>query len=508
MSQRTKQEVLDYLERAEVTAVGTSDMGKPRQRMMHYGVDQDFNIYVSSMKGDPKVIQWSNIPATAMLIHQGSTFMEMEECEIIGRAEIVKSKKDRDKALEIMKKRSPIVANFDSIGATDRLEFICIKPYTVKYRFVPEIMQGQPPTIFEFPQNQAKSNVWSDLRAKSKSWWEAIRPVSLTASLVPILLGGAMSYYATSAFKWSLFVITLLAGLLIQIGTNMINDWNDAERDNENVEAIRPFTGGSRMIQLGLISRADIGFFGFFATTIAVILGIYLIIVTGWGLLPIVAYGLVAGLFYTGQKGKFSFINFAPGLAEVLTATTFGVLMTYGTYYIQTGSFSLEVLLLSLPVSLLITNVLIINQFPDEKSDMKSNKNTLVVRYGKQKVKNIIFSLFGISYIIIGILPLLGYAPYSIYFSFISIPFVVQAIKYIENNYNKTSVDLISGNAHTAMVHMVSGLLLVFSYLFVSTQLYISLAYLFFAILLVVWMWNYIESKRKDMQLFRATFSK
>ncbi len=74
MAERSKQEVLDYLSRAEVAAVGTSDMGTPRQRMMHFGADDDFNIYVSSMKGDPKVIQWSNIPETALLIHQGIPF--------------------------------------------------------------------------------------------------------------------------------------------------------------------------------------------------------------------------------------------------------------------------------------------------------------------------------------------------------------------------------------------------------------------------------------------------
>lgn len=506
MSQRTKQEVLDYLQRAEVTAVGTSDMGKPRQRMMHYGVDENFNIYVTSMKGDPKVIQWSNIPSTAMLIHQGTTFLEMEECEIIGRAEIIKSKEDKETAIEIMASRSPIVANLIKIGAVDRLEFIRIKPYTVKYRFVPEIMQGLPPTVFEFPENMDNSNVWSELKSKSKSWWEAIRPVSLTASLIPILLGGAIAFENTGLFNWSLFVITLLGGLLIQIGTNMINDWNDADRDNENVEAIRPFTGGSRMIQLGLISRSDIGFFGFFATFVAVVIGIYLIAITGWGLVPIVAYGLLAGLFYTGQKGKFSFINLAPGLGEILTATTFGVLMTYGTYYVQTGSFSLQAILLSIPVSLLITNVLIINQFPDAKSDAKTNKMTLVVRYGKPIAKNILFSLFGITYLFIGLLPILGLAPYSIYFSFISIPFVYQAIKYTQNNYDKQAIDLISGNAHTAMAHLVAGLLLVFSFLLISTSLLFSFSFLAGSLLIVFWMWNYIESKRRDMELFRASF--
>jgi len=89
MAQRSKQEVFEYLERAEVAAVGTSNMGLPRQRMMHFAVDEEFNFYLTSTKGDPKVIQWINIPETAILIHQGPTFMEMEECEVIGRAEVL-----------------------------------------------------------------------------------------------------------------------------------------------------------------------------------------------------------------------------------------------------------------------------------------------------------------------------------------------------------------------------------------------------------------------------------
>src|SRR3546814_366301 len=132
MAQRTREEVLSFLGRAEVAAIGTSNMGSPRQRMMHYAADDDFNIFVTSMKGDPKVIQWSNIPETAILIHQGDKFMEMEECEVIGRAEILREKGERDKAAQLLKDRSPIVANFLEIGALDRLEFIRIKPFTVK----------------------------------------------------------------------------------------------------------------------------------------------------------------------------------------------------------------------------------------------------------------------------------------------------------------------------------------------------------------------------------------
>jgi len=504
MAQRTKEAVQAYLNRAEVAAVGTSNMGSPRQRMMHFGVDEDFNVYVSSMKGDPKIIQWSNIPETALLIHQGPTFLEMEECEIIGRAEIIRSKEDRQLAISIMKDRSPIVANFYQQGATDQLDFIRIRPFTVKYRYVPEILQGQPPTIFDFPQNRERVSAWKDVKAKARAWKEAVRPLSLTASLVPLLLGGAVAFFVLGTLNWALFLLTLLGGVMIQAGTNLINDWKDAERDNENAGGIRPFTGGSRVIQLGLISRADVGFYGILLSCMAALIGIYLLFQSGWGLLPLIAYGLLAGLFYTNEKGRFSFINMAPGIAEFLIATTYGVLMTVGAFYVQTGYFSLQIFLLSLPVALLVTNVLLINQFPDAESDAKTNKNTLVVRLGKRKAKNILIASFILAYLLIGLLPLLGYAPFALYFAFLSLPFAVMAMRYTQRNYNKTAIDMISGNAHTAIAHLFAGLLLVFAFLLKKGDYLFPLVYLAVSVGLVIWVWNYIESKRRAMDQFRV----
>jgi len=508
MAQRTKQEVLDYLSRAEVAAVGTSNMGTPRQRMMHFGADDDFNIYVSSMKGDPKVIQWSNIPETALLIHQGKTFLEMEECEIIGRAEIIRDKQDREKALRLMTLRSPIVANFAKINATDRLEFIRIKPFVVKYRFVPEILQGEKPTIFEFPENRESFSTWDDLKAKARAWKEAVRPLSLTASLIPLLLGGAIAFYTIHTFNIMLFLLTLIGGVMIQAGTNMINDWKDAERDNENVEGIRPFTGGSRMIQLGLVSRSDMGFFGIVLCTISFLIGAYLVAVSGWGLVPLIFYGLFAGLFYTGEKGKFSLINLAPGIAEFLIATTFGVMMTMGAFYVQTGFYSWQAFLISLPVAIFISNVLLINQFQDAASDMKSDKNTLVVRLGKKKAKNILIGCFIVAYAIIAILPLLGYAPYTFYVAFLSVPFAVQAIRYAQRNYDKNSADLVPSNAHTAIAHLFTGLLLVFAFLLSGLGFVFPSLYMIASLLLVFWVWHYIERQRKTMTNFRMAIGK
>ncbi|HRQ51553.1 MAG TPA: prenyltransferase, partial [Agriterribacter sp.] len=433
---------------------------------------------------------------------------EMEECEIIGRAEIISNKEEREKAIQLMIRRSPIVANFHQIHALDRLEFIRIRPFVVKYRYVPEILQGEPPTIFEFSQNRRAFSSWDDMKAKARAWKEAVRPLSLTASLIPILLGGALAFSVLHSLNIWLFLLTLAGGLMIQAVTNMINDWKDADRDSENVEGIRPFTGGSRMIQLGLVSRADMGFFGMILCGIATLIGLYLVAVSGRGLIPLILYGLIAGLFYTAEKGRFSFINLAPGLAEFLIATTFGVLMTMGAFYVQTGYFSLQAFLLSLPVAIFISSVLLINQFQDAESDAKSGKKTLVVRLGKLKAKNLLIASFIAGYVIIALLPILGYTTYNIYFAFLSIPFAVQAIRYAHQNYNKTAADLISGNAHTAINHLFAGLLLVFAFILNELSIILVLGYFAASLLFVFWVWRYIERRRKTMNSFRVNIQK
>jgi 1,4-dihydroxy-2-naphthoate octaprenyltransferase len=262
------------------------------------------------------------------------------------------------------------------------------------------------------------------------------------------------------------------------------------------------------MIQLGLISRADMCFFGLLLSTGAALIGIYLVAVSGLGLIPLIIYGLIAGLFYTNGKGKFSFINLAPGIAEFLIATTYGVFMTMGAFYVQTGHYSLQAFLISLPVALFISNVLLINQFPDAESDAKSDKKTLVVRLGKRRAKNVLIATFVVGYTIIALLPVLGYAPYTLYYAFLSIPFAIQAIRYAHQNYDKNATDLIPSNAHTAINHLFSGLLLVFSLLLNTLSPMVPILYLIASLLLVFWVWNYIERHRKVMNDFRLAFRK
>jgi 1,4-dihydroxy-2-naphthoate octaprenyltransferase len=503
-----KEKIWKYLSQSEVASVGTSDMGAPRQRMMHFAVAEDLTLYLTSMKGDPKVIQWINTPQTSILVHRGASFMEMEECEITGRSEIIPSEKERITASELLALKSPIVRQMKEIGALDRLEFIKIVPYTIKYRFVPDILQGQPPTVIDFPQHRAKYSEWQEIIKRVRVWKEAIRPLSLTATLIPILLGSFMALALYDRFSLMLFIFTLLGGLLIQIGTNMINDWKDAEADALNVHALRPFSGGSRVVQLGLISRAEIGFVGILLSLVAFFIGIGLTLASGIGILPLIIYGFIAGFFYTGGKGKFSFINLAPGVAEIILATTYGVFMTVGAYFVQTQSYSVEVFLVSITVAFFVTNVLIINQFADLTSDKQAGKKTLVVRLGKKNGRYVLLINFIGGYAWLVFITLSGLVPIQLLWGLLSIPFAYKSMATLYRHLEGTPIDLAPSNAHTAMNHLANGCLLLFAYSLLIPYWQLSIAIVLASVLFIIWIWRYIERQRKISELFRSNIQK
>src|SRR5690606_18201749 len=158
-----------------------------------------------------------------------------------------------------------------------------------------------------------------------------------------------------------------------------------------------------------------------------------------------------------------------------------------------------------LPVAIFISNVLLINQFQDAKSDIKSDKNTLVVRLGKRKSKNLLIGNFIIAYIIIALLPVFNFAPTTFYVAFLSAPFAIQAIRYAQKNYDKTPGDLVPGNAHTAISHLFTGLLFVFAFLLNGLGFVYTLIYFVASVAFVFWVWNYIERQRKTMTNFRVS---
>ena len=294
-----------------------------------------------------------------------------------------------------------------------------------------------------------------------KLWIAESRAPFLTATIVPIVLGAAISWARGEPFHWGLFFLTLLGGLLMQAGANMINDYMDHLRgtDVANVEFVRPFTGGSRMIQEGLLTPRQILTASVLCLVLGSLVGFYLAAVQGWPILLIGGIGLFSAIFYVTPGFALS----ALGVGELFIGLNFGVLMTLGAYYVQTARFSWEPVVASLPVALLIAAVLYINEFQDAAADGSVGRRHLVVRLGKRLAARGYAAIMATVYLslILGVL-LDSVSPWAL-LGLLTTPQAFKAVRVALAHYDD-SQRLVPANAGTIQVHMITGLLLAVGY--------------------------------------------
>ncbi len=461
-TQHSREEVLSLMDNVEVAAVATSAGERLRIRMMHYAADENFNIYLATLKGDPKTVQMTHYPSISLLLHQpGADINDSKEVEITGKALFVRDHRERERALEITAKRSPVVKYLTETGNGDMLDCVKVVPDTIKFRIFKEIVQGMPPTVIEFPQNRQVVSDWHLIKMKLKNWVMALRVPFLTASIVPILLGTAIAS-KTVTLHWGFLLLTLLAGLLIHAGTNVMNDYFDHKSGNDEVnrEFVRPFSGGSRVIQLGLLSPLEVLSGSLLLFLLSALIGFYLAWTRGPLILVLGAIGLVSGVFYTG--GPFNWAK--RGIGELLVGLNFGILMTLGAYYVQTQTFGWLPVIAAIPVSLLIAAVLYINEFPDYTADKQVSKKTLVVRLGRERAVVLYAFIMVGAYLSIGVGVATGALPFTALLGLITLPLVIRAIQYA-SQHHASSFDLVPANALTVTVHLATGLLLTLAFI-------------------------------------------
>ncbi|MFQ6059500.1 MAG: prenyltransferase, partial [Anaerolineae bacterium] len=204
-------------------------------------------------------------------------------------------------------------------------------------------------------------------RDKFKLWREEVRAPFFTATIVPIVLGAVIAWVRVGTFHWGFFLLTLIGGLCLHAGTNVVNDYFDhlSGNDEINVEFVRPFTGGSRMIQKGLLQPQEVlrGALAFFAA--GSLIGLYLAYARGPIILILGLMGVFCGFFYTAPPVYLA----RWGIGEFIVGVNFGLLMTLGSYYVQTRALAWEPVVAAIPVALLIAGVLYINEFQDVPAD-------------------------------------------------------------------------------------------------------------------------------------------
>ncbi len=493
-----KNEILSILSNLEVAGIATSGGDHIRIRMMHYAFDDEFNIYLASMKGDPKIIQLTTNPSISLLAHESQeNINKSKEVEIIGKALILKEEKERNKALGAIAERSPVVAHLRSSGNESMLECIKVLPQTVKLRIFEEIVQGLPPTVVEFPENREVVKAMDLIARKAKSWIKELRAPFFTASAVSIFLGAAIAWAKTEIFHLGYFMLTLLGGLLLHAGTNILNDYFDHKSGNDeiNLEFVRPFSGGSRMIQLGLLTPLEVLVGGFLFFFFGGLIGLYLVLKIGLFILLLGVIGVVSGMFYSWPSLNWS----SRGFGELLVGFNYGVLMTLGAFYVQTQQIALEPFIASLPVGFLITAVLYINEFPDYDADKKVGKKTLVVRLGRKKAVNGFIFLIALTYLSVVVGVILSILPLATLVALASSPFFLRAIK-LSQAFHEKSFDLAPANAFTVMGHLITGILLILGYVwlgFGSQQILYSIILTLVCVFFAAYYYRHINKQRR-----------
>lgn len=456
------EEILCVLQSVEVAAVATSAGDSIRNRMMHYAAGEDLNIYLATMKGDPKTTQITNCPSIALLVHQsGEEINDSQEVEIIGKALIMRDERERQTALEATAQRSPVVKYLVETGNAGMLDCIKVAPETVKFRVFREIVQGQAPTVIEFPEHRRVHSDWELFKAKAKAWSLGLRFSFLSATVVPILLGTAIAWTRTGTMEWGYFLLTLIAALALHAGTNLMNDYVDhlSGNDEGNREFVRPFSGGSRVIQMGLLTPLEVLVGSLLLLTLGSLIGLYLAWTRGVLILALGAVALLSAVFYSGRR--LSWANL--GLGEAVVGLNFGMLMTLGAYYVQVQAFAWEPVIASIPISFLIAAVLYVNEFPDYSADKAVGKRTLVVRLGRRKAVIRYNALMGVTYLAILTGVVSGILPLAALLGLITLPASLRAIAYLRMHY-ASPFDLVPANALTIVAHLATGLLLTLAY--------------------------------------------
>lgn len=291
-----------------------------------------------------------------------------------------------------------------------------------------------------------------------KTYIMALRPQFFTAVIVPILIGTATAKVLNNLFSLKLFVLTILASVLFHGSMNLFNDYFDDKNgtDNLNKEMLSPFTGGSRVIQNGLMTPKIMFIYGFILLTLGCVTGLYLAVLSGPELYFIGLTGLLTGFFYSAPPLFLA----SRGIGEICVALNFGFLSVLGTYFVQTSLLSVTPLMIAIVPAMLITAVLYINQFPDYNADKEVGKNNLVVRFGKAKSRKGLPILFLIAYISIIIMPfVLSSIGFFIYISLLTIPMAVMATKGLYLNYDN-GIKLAPAIEKVIQTHLLTGILL------------------------------------------------
>ncbi len=240
----------------------------------------------------------------------------------------------------------------------------------------------------------------------------------------------------------------------------MINDFFDFKSGCDlhpiYKEFWAPFFGGSRLLPEGILDPRDVYIAALFSFGLGAAIGVYLALARGLVIILLGFFGVLSGYFYVKQLAT-------RGIGELFVGLNYGPLIVLGSYYVQARALALEPLMASLPVGLLITAVLWVNEIPDYEADKQVGKNTLVVKLGKKRAADIYGILVFGAYVAIVVGVSSSLMPALTLLSLITVPLSIRTVNVARKNCENPR-KLVAANFGTILVHLFTGILLCIAY--------------------------------------------
>lgn len=291
-----------------------------------------------------------------------------------------------------------------------------------------------------------------------QGFWQIADPKIWIASTIPMAVGGALAYVYSGVFSWPWFLIGVVAIYLIETGKNAINEYVDYLSGVDRFvtpDKRTPFSGGKKTIIDGKLTLKENLVIGIITTAAGCLLGLLIIFFREFNVFWFGLAGVFFALFYSLPPFNFAY----RGFGELVVGFTFGPLITCGTFLVQTGTLTPLVILASLPLGLLIANVLWINQYPDFEADLQGGKRNGVVRLGKQKAGTVFALLFALAYLMMPVLALFSKNLFWL-LPLISFPLAFRAVTVARTQYNNIGL-LVEANAKTILIYQLTGLTMI-----------------------------------------------
>jgi 1,4-dihydroxy-2-naphthoate polyprenyltransferase len=280
-------------------------------------------------------------------------------------------------------------------------------------------------------------------------WLMAARIRTLPAAIAPVLVGTALAGFA-HVFHPLRFIAALIGAIFIQVGTNLSNDYSDARRGADTEDRLGPV----RVTAGGLVPPRQVLIATYVTFGVAVLAGIYLIAVAGWELLLVGAASILAGVLYTGGPRPYGY----EGLGELFVFLFFGIVAVVGSYFVQTTHIVWEAFALAVPVGLLVSAILVVNNFRDIDTDRRAGKKTLAVRLGRERTRGLYAAMVYLAYALAPITWLFGPLKAWVLLPWLTLPVAAPIVRTVRNRLDGASLN--QALAQTGMLQLAFCMLL------------------------------------------------